>query len=319
MYKHTHTVAQQERLLAREAMDDMGQSNLRDLYLDIGDEAIECLILLSLLEHTPNLEKLRLPKLYNGDSFRRIAEVFRDKEDLNLKHLFLECSSCDSIDGIKELFHTIGEIRGLQSLEIKNHSDMGPTIIPECFDLSLTKLSIFSCIHILTLTETLNRLPHLMSLEARVHLDLTETIIGTSWACIGLKKLSLEIISATGNVELVEYIFNQIGSFKDLEELRLDGDQYHLRLKEGYLRSLEHLTKLREISIQPFGYSPHVREAQWFVDHWGCLSLFRFESQSSPPCYQKFYNEGRYNRFIKRLLSSRPWIQIEIEEKVINP
>ncbi|KAF9198721.1 hypothetical protein BGZ49_000377, partial [Haplosporangium sp. Z 27] len=318
--QYSYDIYRQEQELVRIAMNDMGHSGLRNLYLSIGgNENLEWLTLLPLLEHTPYLESLQIPTLCHGELLCKMCDIFRSRENTGLKHLCLGTFHRGNIAGIYELFRTMKferGIRGLQSLEIAIQSGMDISIVPECFGPSLTKLKLMnSYICVLPFAKALKSLPNLKSLEARVRLDrdlYTDTFLTTSWACVQLKNLNLRIMSNSSNVRVVEYVFNQIGRLTDLEILALDGNQYHIEIKDGHLGLLRNLKKLREISVHPIGHALRERDARWFVNHWSCLSLFKVGSQTSSQFYQDLHKRGEYARLIKGLKSRRPWIQIEV-------
>ncbi|KAF8951678.1 hypothetical protein BGZ46_003863 [Entomortierella lignicola] len=289
----------QEVILVKEAMDDMGESYLREFSFDSENREINWLILVLLLENAPFLNYLRLPALYHEESFHKVTRI------------------------IEQRGGTITEIKGLQSLNVQIRPGMGPTVIPGYFPVSLTELQLNSpCLCVQAFARVIGRLSNLTSLEAKVRLNLSEEteVIGIfleDWACLGLKKLNLRILSVSSHVQLARYVFGQIGRLQGLEELRLDGDQYHLKLDDGCLRYLEGLKRLREIVIHPLGYKLREREVQWIIDHWKSLTLFGVGSNNSLPYYRSYYMNGQYSKSFTRLISRRPWVQIEIGGEIV--
>ncbi|KAF8979579.1 hypothetical protein BGZ46_005260 [Entomortierella lignicola] len=197
-------------------MDEMGESHLREFSFDSNNKEINWLILVSLLENAPFLNRLRLPVLYDEEPFHKVAQISQHGDN------------------------NITDANGLQSLEVRVCPGMG-TVFSEYLPASLTKLQpdssyLFTQIFV----NTMVRLSNLISLEAKVRLTLSEgteitEILPQDWACLRLKKLSLRILLVSSDIQLVEYVFGQIGRLQDLEELKLDGDQHHLKLKDGCL------------------------------------------------------------------------------------
>ncbi|KAF9198421.1 hypothetical protein BGZ49_000760 [Haplosporangium sp. Z 27] len=249
--------------------------------------------------NAPFLDCLRLPALHHEESFHKVTQI------------------------IEQRGGTITETKGLQSLNVQIRPGMGPTVIPGYFPVSLTELQLNSpCLCVQAFARVIGRLSNLTSLEAKVRLNLSEEtevagIFLEDWACLGLKKLNLRILSVSSHVQLARYVFGQIGRLQGLEELRLDGDQYHLKLDDGCLRYLEGLKRLREIVIHPLGYKLREREVQWIIDHWKSLTLFGVGSNNSLPYYRSYYMNGQYSKSFTRLISRRPWVQIEIGGEII--
>ncbi|KAF8980625.1 hypothetical protein BGZ46_003938 [Entomortierella lignicola] len=316
---------EQEPMLVEKSMEKMRECRLKEFYIFTNNENLDRLIILPLLENCPILETLRLPRMYLGKSFHRMSEMFRSRDRFTkLCHLSLETAIHDDSEGLFELFQAVGYeaggFDGLQSLKIASHFGMDPTLIPKYFSYSLTSLVLqHPRIWLRPFTYIMERLPHLRSLEVKIHVAeelkvelCTETMLQTSWACKGLINLTLKLFTVKGNTHLDEYIFEQVGQLTDLEQLRLDSDHYHLRLEEGYLGHLENLKRLKEIVIHPFGYKVSLKEAQWILDQWPNLIHLGFGSADECHYYTRFFERGRYKKCIRRLRSRRPMIQITV-------
>ncbi|KAF8956974.1 hypothetical protein BGZ46_002277 [Entomortierella lignicola] len=304
-------------------MDEMNEPHTREVPFNTDDKEMLWLVLLPVLEHSPLLERITLPISCNADSLPNLTRVFQVRSNHQLQHLDINFTHHKSIDGIREFFGLVGcDVRGLQPLQITDFSAVKPAIIAEYFSLSLCDLSLTPFIDIQTFSIILGRLPNLRSLEMKVHLDIdvrveTEALLQASWAYLGLRKLVLTMQSGSSDIRLAGHVFDQIGRLGDLEELRVDGDQYHFKLKDGYLGRLEGLKRLKELVIRPSGYKIHQREVQWMVDHWGCLSLLGLGTRASHSFYFNHHRNGRYSDSIKRLIERRSWIQIEIGGETI--
>ncbi|KAF9198662.1 hypothetical protein BGZ49_000439, partial [Haplosporangium sp. Z 27] len=94
-------IGDQEAILGKESMDEMGESHLREFSFDSNNKEINWLILVSLLENAPFLDHLRLPVLCDEEPFHKVAQILQHGDN------------------------NVTDANGLQSLEVKVCPGMG--------------------------------------------------------------------------------------------------------------------------------------------------------------------------------------------------
>ncbi|KAF9435800.1 hypothetical protein BGZ76_005508 [Entomortierella beljakovae] len=329
----------EEYVLAKAAMEQMQDINVKTLYIEttLGDQ--EAAIVVPLLKHCPLLEEIHLYSLCLDSTIELMQDAFKNGACPQLKTLFPYATFSTKKDPLPTLLSAMGPGRsanavGLQSLTIPfNFLPESASMITQHLSQSITTLTFQE--HIMNFdvfNELVTGLPYLESLRVRIEEISAQTVdinkfdqmCTRDWVCLGLKKLQLgsKLTQGIPTVKTdswkqslprrcMDYMFPQFNRLENLEEWDWVAGPVDLFTLAGYLRSLSNLKKLRRLGLGPSTlYKMGAKEADWVADNWpslehvdlSCKSLYIHISDGSRVKPDKL----ALDTFIHTLRSKRP-------------
>ncbi|KAI7826205.1 hypothetical protein BC939DRAFT_447265 [Gamsiella multidivaricata] len=303
--------------LATEAMKRMQDTQVQHLEFQATDGSLELSILPLFLKKCPMLESLSLPSLCQEQTMEQVVEIIKERTCPKLKHwshgrvtysgmsedLFLETFRATK-SGTGE-YDSDGDWMegGLKTIAVGYPVALDERVIRTITEYHGTTLTTMNTpgftMDLPSLTLLLSGLPALKSLAATVtlpnasthdpDLELTKK---TSWACTGLKYLDVTC-NTTGTFKVpggkrwdasaektcTDYLFSQIGSLTQLEELILRTGMFDpFILKNGYLMPLSGLSNLKTLRLpRQYNIRMGVKEAEWMAENWTSLVYVAIE------------------------------------------
>ncbi|KAI7826203.1 hypothetical protein BC939DRAFT_447244, partial [Gamsiella multidivaricata] len=332
--------------LATEAMKRMQDTQVQHLEFQATDEILELSILPLFLKKCPMLESLSLPSLCQEQTMEQVVEIIKERTCPRLKHwshgrigysgmvedLFLE-----TFRATKSGTGEYGSDRdwmegGLKTIAVGYLVALDERVIRTITEYHGTTLTTMNTpgftMDLPSLTLLLSELPALKSFKVMVTLPYASTYDPdleltkkTSWACTGLKHLELNF-NTTGTFsfpggkrwdvsvekDCTDYLFSQIGSLTQLEELVLKSSGFDpFVLKNGYLTPLSGLSNLKSLRLpRQCNIRMGAEEAEWMAENWTSLVYVAIEV---PP--RALVSDGKSREaFEATLKEKRPSVEI---------
>ncbi|KAF8925838.1 hypothetical protein BGZ58_000431 [Dissophora ornata] len=325
---------EENRAVARNAIEQMQDTRLRVLSIRLSFEYQEFDILVPLLRHCPQLYRLHLVSVCRPEALEQITDIFQNKGCPRLKHLELGlilslreepiarliratgCSSDDYHGGLKSLTMTDPLPFGEECVMAitKYH---GATLTSLNLEVNMLPMSVF--------LKLVSNLPGLHSLVAAASLTQGDDIelrdfdktVGKQWNCLGLRKLVLSLESERDDESPLEdscmdYVFSQIGKFTELESWAMEVAFNELLLENRYLEQLQGLKELRTFDLRNYAcFRVSVRQAEWMVDNWTRLVHLKLRGVS--PTLVDDLDDYSLRETAEVMLRKRPWMEVDIE------
>ncbi|KAF8924155.1 hypothetical protein BGZ58_002107, partial [Dissophora ornata] len=271
-------------------MEQMEDSQIRELGIRLSLAIQERAILLPLLERCPLLERLELKWLHDPQTLPQIIDILQARKCPRLKHV--RVSSIVRSDAGEESVAGLIQALGYDGGDHEGSRDGGlgglesftvEAILPferrcvqaliRCHARTLTVLDVMSLrqMKFEFFVGLVRGLPRLQSLKAAVWIwlrpdanaDIDEAL-QTQWACLGLKELEIGLQMGddvaidsnhrAGNGSLADrymiYMFTQLGRLAVLEDWRLTSSADLLTLDKGYLRQLSGMRRLKGLNLR---------------------------------------------------------------------
>ncbi|KAF9101192.1 hypothetical protein BGX27_011581 [Mortierella sp. AM989] len=281
--------------VAKKRYENMQDTKIRDLSIDLNHEDLSHNLLISILERCPLLETLWLGGKYKRTTLKDVSDIFERGVCPLLKNVNIEgiCETTHTPDELGAFVRSIGSngrddieddrfgTRGLESLSIFEGAKFGrPTVLAltQYHSKTLTNLMWphFIPLGISLFGDLLKDLPRLKTLKARVWLNLRvkdgpdmDPVFRKEWNCPELSNLEIDLgLSATfdkttdqawsGSLSdrSMSYALSQIAKLKKLKKLVVRSEVELLTLKgPGYLRMLSGLKQLEVLRFDRWSTS----------------------------------------------------------------